>query len=303
VGIEELLGRAPRAYRDVARIGSAIRHEVLKHSTTVLPSVADALDELDVEPARWAAERLYGARGAVARFAAYVEELQFLGRTHGVRLNLRHRDPVFGPLIAAMDRLSQLEADMRRGSGPKLSASLRSISQALNGSGYRGLGHLLRRVCVLELDEAVLRMAWDDVCKELGEPARGLALDVEIPQEPVLLRVFRDDLDDILVNLLRNAAEATLQAGSADIGVAVELTADPVAFLESAEIAVCDSSPRKLSTAMIRGRYIGRGLGLAVDLVSRCAGSVSVRPRAGWSKAVVVSLPTVEELDEALEQT
>jgi hypothetical protein len=92
----------------VARICSAIRHEVLKHNTTVLVSVADAMEEGDLEPARWAAEKLYGKRGAVVRFREYIADLELLGRVHGVRLNLRHRDALFGPLIDAVDRLSRL---------------------------------------------------------------------------------------------------------------------------------------------------------------------------------------------------
>jgi tetratricopeptide (TPR) repeat protein len=108
VGVRQLLEGSPAAYRDVARICSAIRHEVLKHNTTVLVSVADAMEEGDLEPARWAAEKLYGKRGAVVRFREYIADLELLGRVHGVRLNLRHRDALFGPLIDAVDRLSRL---------------------------------------------------------------------------------------------------------------------------------------------------------------------------------------------------
>ena len=50
----------------------------------------------------------------------------------------------------------------------------------------------------------------------------------------------------------------------------------------------------KISTAMIRGRYIERGLGLAVDLTSRAGGSIHVEDEPGWSKAVVVRLPREE---------
>src|SRR5690606_24849475 len=66
--LDDLLRASPAAGREVARVASAIRHEVLKHHTTVLGSVAEALELRDTEPARWAADKLFGPAGAVARF-------------------------------------------------------------------------------------------------------------------------------------------------------------------------------------------------------------------------------------------
>lgn len=287
-----LLARSPRVFREVAGIVSSIRHEVLKHNISALPGVADALESGDPEPARWMAERLFGQGGAVRRFHLYIDQLSELGRSRGVRLNLRVRDPVFGPLIAAMDRLSAMER--RLVSGRVKPEELRSVSDSLNQEGFAALGELLQGVCVVELKPPVFQAALDAV---LAEPAfRGVAVPewvLDVP-ETLSVRVFRDDLHDILVNLLRNALEASIQAGCGRLGVRLDIEEDDITGIERVEIRVADDAPRRISTAMIRGRYIERGLGLAVDLTSRAGGSIHVEDEPGWSKAVVVRLPLAE---------
>ena len=297
VGVEDLLERSPSAYPDVARLGSAIRHEVLEHHTSVLPAVADALDRDEPEPAWWAAERLYGPEGAIARFRGYLRDLEVVGRVHGVRLNLRHRDPVFGPLIAAMDRLEALSRDLHRGEAHGLAGRLRAVSEVLNHRGYRALGALLRRVCLLRLEPDGIRSAWERVCAEHPErPAP--SFEVHLPEEPVYLRIYRADLRDVLVNVLRNAVEA----GATRLAVRGEVEQDWVTGLERAALRVCDDVPARLTTAVIRGRYIERGLGLTVDLISRSGGSIHVEEEPGWSKAVVIRLPRAEAPEAALQE-
>lgn len=305
--LEALLRASPSVWRDVARIASAIRHEVLKHNTTVLSTVADALEVRDTEPARWAAEKLFGERGALRRFQDYVEELRLLAAVHGVRLNLRYRDPVLGPVVEAMDRLAALEPDLREGGGRRLASELRELSEILNRTGYQGLGRLIRRVCLLELDEALLREIWEEVVRE---PAfrDGPAAELEIslpagnprstPAERIAVRIFRGDLQDILVNLLRNALTASQELENPRLRLSVETEEDEITGLERVALRVADHAPRRITTAMIRGRYIGRGLGLAVDLVSRNGGSVHVEREPGFSKAVVVRLPRAELTDD-----
>ena len=124
----------------------------------------------------------------------------------------------------------------------------------------------------------------------IGEPA------LTLPGELPLVGMFPADLEDVLVNLIRNAASAS-PPGSR-IGVEVDEEEDPITGLSRVVIRVCDEAPRTLSTAAIRGRYIGRGLGLAVDLISRAGGSIHVEDREGWSKAVVVRLPRAESTEE-----
>jgi len=109
------------------------------------------------------------------------------------------------------------------------------------------------------------------------------------------VRMFRADLEDILANLLRNA----VGAGATELDVAVGEDLDPITGHAWTELRVIDDAPGALTNAMIRGRYIGRGLGLAVDLVNRHGGTIGVSaapdaPGGRSRKAVVVQLPAVE---------
>jgi nitrogen-specific signal transduction histidine kinase len=78
------------------------------------------------------------------------------------------------------------------------------------------------------------------------------------------------------------------------VGVQMREDEDAVTGHHLVEVAVWDDAPGALTNAMIRGRYIGRGLGLAVDLVNRHGGAIRAEPREGEIKAVVVQFPAVE---------
>jgi tetratricopeptide (TPR) repeat protein len=296
--VEELLSAEPRVWQDVARIGSAIRHEVLKHNTTVLGSVAEALDQNDVGPAQWSAGRLLGADGAVARFRAYVRDLEAVAAGHGVRLNLRHRDPVFAPLIKAVDQLEKLSRSMARRPSSGQAAQLRGLSNALNLTGYSALGALVRKACTVMVDEDLVTRCWDAVRREAAfGDADELHLILEPAGEPELwVRMYRSELEDTLKNLMRNAMQAVIESHGSRVGIWVGVEEDDVTGLERVEIRVLDTAPRRVSTAMIRSRYIERGLGLAVDLISKNGGSIHVEDvnEGGWTKALVVRIPREE---------
>ena len=298
VGLDALLERSPRTYAEVARVLAAIRHEVLKHHTTVLDQVADAVEDGDDALVAWAASRLFGPGGAVERFDEHVQELVRLGEREGVHLNLLHRDPTFGPLLQAMAELAGVERALGRG-GHELVGQLRRLSVALNIDGYLALGRELRRLCLLDIDERVLSEAWSAA---VGEAAHGAWREVELvldhPGEAMWVRMYRADLHDVLVNLLRNAVEASLDDGEPRVGVRVAVDEDWITGLERVELRVLDTSPRRLTTAQVRGRFVGRGLGLAVDLATRSGGAVHVEDEDGWCKAVVVRLPRVEQTED-----
>jgi hypothetical protein len=217
-----------------------------------------------------------------------------------MRLNLRHRDPVFGPLIAAFDRLERLKSELNEGHGRRLAADLREISLVINGTGARALGRLVRRLCLLPVDRDLIGAAW---AATVAEPAfRGKnvpAFSVDAAGDVPIVRMFRKDLDDILLNVLRNALQASLDAGAERVGIRVAFDEDAVTGIERVALRVRDDAPKRVTTAVIRGRYIERGLGLTVDLISRNSGSIRVEDEPGWTKAVVVRFPRVEPSEES----
>ena len=87
---------------------------------------------------------------------------------------------------------------------------------------------------------------------------------------------------------------------SPPIGLGVDLLTetDDITGLTSLVVRIKDRSPEQLSNEMLRGRYVERGMGITVDLLSRYDGSIAVEPEPEWQKAVVLRLFTLEA-DEA----
>ena len=177
---------------------------------------------------------------------------------------------------------------------------LRALSRELNQRAYAGLGALLTRMGVTAVDAARVRAVDERVCGEprlSGTPGPGL--EVHGGERPVPVRALAGDLDDILANLLRNARTALADVEAPRLRVEIVEEDDPITGLEEVVIRVSDNAPGRLTTADIRSRALGRGLGLIADLIARHDGSITVEAAAGgeeraFSKAVVVRLPRAE---------
>ncbi|MFT6142491.1 MAG: tetratricopeptide (TPR) repeat protein [Myxococcota bacterium] len=292
VSLEAFVLQRPSVAREVVHSAAAIRHEVLKHDTTVLFQVADALEQGDGETARWAAERLFAPRGTVARFREHIDALNDAARGQGVRLDLRRRDPVFSPLIGAVDRLVGLQTDLLRGRSRAV-PELRQVAFALNEVGFAELGTLLHSLSLVRVDGALIGEVVERVRRE---PALAGAPDVDliVGAEPMWVRMFRGELEDLVANLVRNALGVSRDTQSGDVAVRVTLDVDELTYREQVRIAVCDNIPTSLSTADIHERPMERGLGIARELVVKNDGTIGVGVEAGWAKAVEVFLPAVE---------
>lgn len=311
-----LLARHPEAGPEVQRILSAIRHEVLKHNTLMLSGLIDALAQgaPAAEKATFCRKSLLGepgAPGAQDRLRAYAAGLQQVGRAHGLRLNLERRDPALSALNHGFALLRAAERDLRRveSLGPRATrALLRRLEQAahlLNVEGYEAVRVLLDGLRVLLVDATTLTAIYE---RARREPALS-GVRLEPPDVRVVaatsqaVAVPRDALEDILVNLVRNAIQSTLRhgpAGSVRIGLVLDEEIDEITGLGRAVFSVLDCSPQTLTREMLRGRYIEAGLGLTADLVSRYDGTLDVGPAPPpYTKAVVVKLPqaTLDALD------
>ncbi len=292
--LRDLLDGAPECWHDAARILAGLRHEVLKHNTTVLPDVADALEAGDDRPLLAFAER---APRLLERFEEHLDGLEVLGSRYGFRIDLRHRDPILAPMYRAMQRMSR--------PARATPAELRAISGAINGAGYAALGRIVQEICVLPITPDLVRATYDRILTEPGIAGTVTPeLEVTLDGESLAVRIFRNDLEDILANLLRNA----LAAGTTRLSVLLTEDDDPITGVGMVEFRITDDAPGTLTNAMIRGRYIGRGLGLAVDIINRHEGSIRVQPvppdsapgapgapgNADSRKCIIVQLPRVE---------
>ncbi|MDP6933097.1 MAG: tetratricopeptide repeat protein, partial [Myxococcota bacterium] len=310
----QLVERAPEVKQDLVRCLSSIRHEVLKHNTNLLDEVARALDMEELRSVSWAAVRLFGEGdepGVVDRFDAALAQLHRLGSSHGVHLDLRRKDPVTAPLWGAMRQLRELESDLRTPprsirARQRIGLRLRSISGVLNDEGHRALGRFVRQLTRLVVDQSLLEQLDRRV---RAEPALADAvlppLVLQVPLGGLGVRVDRGDLEDVVANLLRNAYRVVVEQVAPSerrVGLCLDLESDPITGLEAVRFRFRDNARQELTDAMIRGRSIERGLGLAVDLIARHDGSIHVEPEepgGPWTKAVVVQLPLAELQEEA----
>lgn len=303
--LEQLIAQVPEAAHDAARILSALRHEVVKHNTTLLDDVARALEQEDHHAVAFAATRLFGAEGeggVLRRFEDDLDALTRLARRHGVTLDLHRKDPVLAPMLRAVRRLQRLEPQLRRPWRARRGTpgELREISHALNREGYPALGRLLAQMGTTLVTRGLLQRVDTRVRNEAsfqGQQTPPAALFVH--EDGLLAKIFAGDLEDVLANLLRNARGALAAVPEPLLAVVVELEEDPITGLEHVSLRVLDNAPGRLTTADIHGRALGRGLGLTADLVARHEGSISVERTPdeadeGYCKAVVVRLLRAE---------
>jgi hypothetical protein len=311
--LRQLLERAPKSFPEVARILSLIRHEILKHNTAFLADVGHAL-EVDAPDAEQRAEvlgnRLFGdgpqhrrggPGGIHGRFLGYLDELEKVGRAYQVTLNLHRKDPIFRPMIQAFDQLAKWSPALRTPIGLRgsrrldLAKTLRRSGHVLGRQAFEHLSGLIRELCVTNVDAGLVESVYRQVSGEKQFAAAELApLNVEGHGGPV--RIFPTDLDDILANVIRNSMRSSVQYAHPPVGLGVEMTSevDEITGLQSLAIRIKDRSPEQLSNEMLRGRYVERGMGITVDLLSRYDGSIGVEPEPGWAKAVVLRFFIVE---------
>lgn len=321
--LTQLLDRAPKSFPEVARILSLIRHEILKHNTAFLTDVGRALelDEPDAEVrAAVVARRLFGEprgpsrgggegprtvireRGIYGRFLGYVEELQKVGRSHNVNLNLYRKDPIFSAMIGAFEDLRGLEglqrAPSRERPTQKLEWARRLVrsGNVLGRQAFAALSGMIRSLCIVAVDPATVREIFAQV---VAEPQfSGVAVgELQVAGEGARIRVFHSDLEDILTNVLRNSLQSSVLYGPKPLELGIDLVTemDEITGLSTLAIRIKDQSSEQLSNEMLRGRYIERGMGITADLLSRYDGSIAVEPEPGWQKAVVLRFFTVEE--------
>ena len=228
-----------------------------------------------------------------------------MGRSHGVRLNLKRRDAALSALLRGFRLLERADPLMYRAeilTSPQRARLLKMLKQAarlLNAEGYEAVRSLLDRLRVLAVDRELLEGIFRNVCRE---PAFGgveiatLAFDTDL-ELPVGIPVPRQAFEDIMTNLLRNALDSSRQhtEGEIRIGVDVNEEVDEITGLEKVAFHVKDRSPQALTTEMIRGRFIEGGLGLAADLVAKFEGAIDAVALEGeWAKAVVVKFPRTD---------
>ncbi len=318
--LRQLLERDPKSFPEVARILSLIRHEILKHNTAFLGDVGRALEHDDPDAdARAAvlAQRMFGDAAAAGqaggrepsrlpgihgRFLGYLEELEKVGRAHRVTLNLQRKDPIFGPMIRAFDELAARAGELRNvqalrsGRKLELARTLRRAGEVLGRQAFERLSGLIRELCIVNVDARFVGSVYAQVAGEQQFAGQALA-PLQLAGLGAPVRIFRTDLEDILANVFRNSLRSSLSYARPPVGLGVALVTefDEITGLGTLAIRIKDRSFEQLSNEMLRGRYVERGMGITVDLLSRYDGSIAVEAEPGWNKAVVLRFFMLED--------
>jgi tetratricopeptide (TPR) repeat protein len=319
--LRQLLERDPKSFPEIARILSLIRHEILKHNTAFLADVGRALelDAVDADGrAAVLAQRMFGEKGSdpqvagsreparlpgiYGRFLGYLEELEKVGRAHRVTLNLQRKDPIFGPMIRAFEELARRREELRNlaalrpGKRLELAKLLLRAGEVLGRQAFDRLSGLIRELCIVSVDERMVLETYAQVIGEQQFAGRQLAA-LQCTGLGAPIRIFRTDLEDILANVIRNSLRSSMSYARPPVGLGIDLVIelDDVTGLGTLAIRIKDRSTEQLSNEMLRGRYVERGMGITVDLLSRYDGSIAVEPEPGWSKAVVLRFFILED--------
>ncbi|MBK9063937.1 MAG: hypothetical protein IPL89_12200 [Acidobacteria bacterium] len=304
--LAEWLRRDPGATREVRPVLGRLSHEVFKHGGLLLGGAEERLGSGDdFRPsAEILAARLYGSGagpGLVAEGRAALDDLAALARRHGAALNLKHKDPVFAPVAAALDALDAAHDDLASlAAGRTLPARRRSslasrlgrAAEALNARTAQDLNRLLDSAGSMQASWEALEALLASVAREKKLPAPALepmGLFAEAGA-PLRVKLPGAEWETIFRNLFANALE------SPRLGLLAEQRRDPVTGQAQGRFVLFDADPRPLTAEMIRGRAAERGLGVVADTVRRWDGAVDVVPGiSGYAKGVAVEFAVVEE--------
>ncbi len=311
----EWLARDPAKAHEARPVVGRLRHEVLKHGGMLLSDAAARLEEDDAEIRRATAQflsaRLYGesgARGLLAEADAAVAQLRALARASGVRLNLRHRDPVFSWLLRGLAVLRGTRRSLRRVAerptrlwdAALARRLLRRAAACFAVSSGPELARTVERAAVLPVRADALRALLTGVAEERGAPAPELELVGGLAEGGLPgVRISALDWETVWRNLFANALEEAQRRGAASVrlGLCAEKRRDPVTGESRLRLVLADDLAGGIDSASLRERAAERGLGVVVELLRKSEGSVEVvpAPGAGFTKGIAIDLPAAEE--------
>jgi hypothetical protein len=266
---------------------SALEHELVKHRIPVLRSLLAKRTWSDDD---WSLlERTIG-RGEASLDAELGGYLDAVQRGAGSTFVNFARDPAFGRAVRDLHRVQRLAegwvaAEPRRAPPTAERADAEQRCAWLAGPFRRFLVELGRGAFQVELTAARLERS---ARAGLAEAGRGGAIAVHVDTTAPVARVVPSDLDLIVRNLVRNAAQAA--PGTAPkVALRVREELDDTGE-ESVILEVHDQSPTQLAADSIFGRDAKRGLGIVAAALRRNGAGLHSAPSdmPGFEKRLIV---------------
>jgi PAS domain S-box-containing protein len=155
----------------------------------------------------------------------------------------------------------------------------------------------------LTLEEGSVEDVVELSLKSLGNQLadKGLSLDMSVRGKPPLIEMDADQIQQVFINLIRNAVEATAEGGKISIAVASVEDSEQAPF-QGVEVTVADSGAGIEKTALDRvfepfftTKPGGTGLGLYIthEIVRRHGGEITVSSEPDTGATFTVRLPVV----------
>ena len=133
--------------------------------------------------------------------------------------------------------------------------------------------------------------------------ARRMHIEAPLPREPIMVEADRIRLEQVLVNLLRNALDAT--KGTTDPQIRIILSAGDEARItvrdNGSGIADLDNLFEPFYTTKAPGDGTGLGLAISSGIVSDLGGRLTARNGSGGGAVFEITLPLYRERREAAE--
>jgi C4-dicarboxylate-specific signal transduction histidine kinase len=206
------------------------------------------------------------------------------------------RSPLFGILGLAQAITDETDLAAARGYAEEIveySRSIRDIVTDLTSYSRSSEREFLAPVDVGAIIDDAVRLVRRSSATEHG-------IDVSLPEAPLFVHARAGELQQVLVNLLKNAIEASIGAGGARVGVSarrdgavvsVEVTDDG----PGVPVAVRGRIFDPFYTTKPAGSGTGLGLNIVYRLVTKYAGTIHVDDAPGGGARFVVRLPAVTD--------
>jgi signal transduction histidine kinase len=241
------------------------------------------------------------------QFQAQLSEYEKYASLAQLALGAAHEinNPLLGILSHLELELKNCQGSAERGEVEQCIAGAKRISSTL-----RGLLNYARPSPPLLSKINLGRLVIDTISFLENQPIlRGKVLENEVPAELPSVRVDANQLSQVLMNLLLNAAEATSAGGR------ITVSATKLAFVESIEIRVSDTGcgiPAEVLPHVFEpffttklGRGTGLGLSISYAYMRSHGGDMRVDSVVGRGTTVTITLPlrTDEPADQEREDS
>jgi signal transduction histidine kinase len=231
------------------------------------------------------------------QFQAQLAEYEKYAALAQLALGAAHE--INNPLLGILSHL-ELELKSSSDSGDRSEIEQCIVGAKRISSTLRGLVDYARPSPPVWSRISLRRLVADTIALLEHQPIlRGKNLEIDVPNELPLIRADANQLSQVLINLLLNAAEATQEAGC------ITVAASKLAFVESIEIRVCDTGcgmPEEVLGHVFepffttkRGRGTGLGLSISHAYVRSHGGDMRVDSVVGRGTTVTFTLPVRRE--------